>query len=763
MTVWTVLLCSVSLTAQLTQPDPHLLAEKDYAFTAWSPNSPLGTYPASMVFWTHATTDPDLNTDFVEDWNCLYNLSARSRVQGDGELGFSFVNTGNAQYTGVCDGSDPGQNAGPTIPNGRLGAAVLALNTTGVEEVNIAWTGRTIAQNNRVYGLRLQYRIGDGGGNANADWLDFDDPVEYINGETGHNEQFSTLLPSSCDNQELVQVRWLYYYISGSGSRAQIGLDDIFVTHADSPDSYTISNPEPHALWQGDFHFTEWAVDAPAETYPANMIFWTHATSDPGLATPFLEDYHCLYNLENRSRVNGEGALGFSFVNTDNSQFVGVCDGSDPAQTEGPTIPNGFLGAAVLALNTQQMENVTVAWTGRTIAQNNRIYALRLQYRIGTGSGDPNAGWEDLANPEEYISQDDGHEESFVTGLPPVCADQDLVQVRWVYYYVSGSGSRAQIALDGIHVSGDWIAVNYLTTDPEPFVLDQGNYAFTEWSPDSPAETYPANMIFWTHATTDPGLDTEFVEDWKCVYNIFGRSRILGEGMLGVSFVNTTSTQFVGTCDGSNPNQMEGETIENGRSGAAVLALNTINQKDIEVSWTGRTINQNSRLFGLRMQYRIGNANGNPNLGWTDFETPIEYINGETSDSENFTVTLPEACNDKALVQLRWVYYYISGSGTRAHIALDDVLVQGVKVSTDPVWTEKEGMAVFPNPASNSVQVILPESWVHGRDLQLYNLQGQMVYSVPARERLDLHLGHLPKGMYFLKCGQAVEKLLLVD
>jgi hypothetical protein len=939
----------------ISNPTPFLLDSGNYTFTEWDENSPAGTYPANMVFWTHATTDPDINVEFIEDWNCLYNLSNRSRINGEGENGFSFVNTGNSQFIGVCDGSDPDQNSGPTIENGRSGAAVLALNTVGTQNILVEWTGRTIEQNNRVYALRMQYRIGDGNGNANADWQDFDTPVEYVSGATGDSQSLTTPLPAVLENEEVVQLRWVYYYVSGSGSRAQIALDDITVSQAtgdpliianpgsltfnqtlgvpsdeqtvvvsginltdditlnapanfeisltsgagfgsnlsipqidgtvldtdvfvrlnnneaglssgdliissnDADDvlislegntfEFNISNPTPFLLDSGNYTFTQWDENSPAGTYPANMVFWTHATTDPDLNVEFIEDWSCLYNLTNRSRINGEGENGFSFVNTGNSQFTGVCDGSDPNQTEGDTIENGRSGAAVLALNTVDSQDIIVTWTGRTIAQNNRVYALRMQYRIGDGNGNPNIGWQDFDTPVEYISGATGDSQSFTTLLPEIVENEAIVQLRWVYYFISGSGSRAQIALDNITVSqstgdpliianpnslsfsqivgtpsaeqtivvsannldddlsldapadfeisltsgtgftnsititenngiveetnvfvrfnretegtstGDLLisslnaatvaidlegtATIALTSNPTPFNLNSNDYSFTEWDANSPAGTYPTSMVFWTHATTDPDLETEFLEDWNCLYNLTNRSRISGEGENGFSFVNTGNSQFTGVCDGSDPNQTDGDTIENGRSGTAVLALNTTNRTDIGVLWTARTIAENNRVYALRMQYRIGNGNGNPNIDWQDFDTPIEYINGMTGDNEDYTVFLPESCEDQPVVQLRWVYYFISGSGSRAQIALDDIAVFSTPLSVNDFENQQNRFVFYPNPASNVIHFKVLA------DVSVYDVLGKKIMQANNTQKLNVE--SLPSGIYFIK------------
>ena len=79
-------------------------------------------------------------------WTLPYNLTSRSRINGLGTNGFAFINTGNPQASAGA---------------GYVGAAVLALDTLGKENIRVAWTGGTVVTNERVYGIRLQYRVGD--------------------------------------------------------------------------------------------------------------------------------------------------------------------------------------------------------------------------------------------------------------------------------------------------------------------------------------------------------------------------------------------------------------------------------------------------------------------------------------------------------------------------------------------------------------------------------------------------------------------------
>ncbi len=188
-----------------------------YALNRWNANEPAGTAPPNMRFFQSDREDPDLAAPMDLPWTLPFNLTDRSRINGLGLQGIGFINTGSPQLT-------PGA--------GFVGAAVLALDTRGSQDIRVRWTGGTVAPNERDYGIRLQYRIGNttsfvdvpGPGGA---------PVEYVrNANAGHSTSLGPVsLPAAADNQQLVELRWKYYFRSGtSGARAQLRLDGIEVT-----------------------------------------------------------------------------------------------------------------------------------------------------------------------------------------------------------------------------------------------------------------------------------------------------------------------------------------------------------------------------------------------------------------------------------------------------------------------------------------------------------------------------------------------------
>lgn len=250
-------------TAQ-SNPTPFNLAGGTYSFTQWDATQAALTYPANMVFhtYTKTTSSPDVTMADAPtgDWDCIYNGTSGPRMAGKGTAGFSFITSGGT----------------PICTNKWVGAAVLALNTTNRANVTVNWTGGTVATLGRVYSLRFQYRVGTSG--AWSDVLQNGLPTEYPVGAIGTTQAFSTLLPIAAENQPVVQVRWVYNYISGSGSRPEMSLDEISATStsmAGTPTKFSITAISPTSpSTSAPFSVTVRSTDA-----AGNPMFVATATS----------------------------------------------------------------------------------------------------------------------------------------------------------------------------------------------------------------------------------------------------------------------------------------------------------------------------------------------------------------------------------------------------------------------------------------------------------------------------------------------------
>lgn len=205
--------------------------------------------------------------------------------------------------------------------------------------------------------------------------------------------------------------------------------------------------PESLPLAQESYFFAHWSADEPAGSYPDYMIFLQGSSNDsainqvldrayeiPAEDAANEDDAAYPYRSSSRTRINGLGDDGIAFINTGR--------GRD-------------LGGALLALDTRSVFNATVSWSAGTLLANTRVYAIRLQYRIGH-SGTFSDVLDDEGHPVEYMrNTQDGHQQSMgVANLPPAALGREYVQLLWRYYRVSGSsGPRAQLRLDDIAVS----------------------------------------------------------------------------------------------------------------------------------------------------------------------------------------------------------------------------------------------------------------------------------------------------------------------
>jgi hypothetical protein len=205
-------------------------------------------------------------------------------------------------------------------------------------------------------------------------------------------------------------------------------------------------HPRAHRLLDGAFSFDAWDTLTPERTYPAHMLFLQSDISDPGLTAPLLfpyfiphDDYHAddqalvgfPYATTSRTRLNGLGVNGVAFLNTGR--------GRD-------------LGGALLALDTRGVVAADVSWLAGTLLRNSRVYALRLQYRLG-----PEGEFMDLLSggePVEYLAASDGDVRAMApVALPAELLGREYVQLLWRYHFVSGtSGARSQLRLDDLTV-----------------------------------------------------------------------------------------------------------------------------------------------------------------------------------------------------------------------------------------------------------------------------------------------------------------------
>ena len=217
-----------------TSPGVFDLSSGAYTFNAWDSASAALTYPANMIFHTLGNQNPTENTPANGDWACAYNLQTGCFVKGMGLEGVSFRNIGNS-LTPTCAANVTGTSI-------YVGEATVALNTSNCENITVSWIGRmhsnfTYSDStpiSRFYAIACQYRIDTAGAFINL-------PGNYLfncNSDSITYKAFGTadtlvaVLPDTCNNKPIVEVRWIYHQTAqnSGGPRPVLGVDDINIT-----------------------------------------------------------------------------------------------------------------------------------------------------------------------------------------------------------------------------------------------------------------------------------------------------------------------------------------------------------------------------------------------------------------------------------------------------------------------------------------------------------------------------------------------------
>ncbi len=229
----------------------------------------LATAPA------FAQSDPSPQSlSYAQDFSGLPHSSS---AYPEGWQGWGLIASSPTTFRQNSPASDVslvvGSSAGTTVEgvhnyDGKLGllrsdglnpAVAVALNTLGSSGIKISFDIMTIrnpfdgGSNTRTSQVDLQYRVGTHGnfdsvsGNPNGVYQNNPGPTKIADGDiTGQKIQNVTLaLPAACDNESVVELRWVQRDAGGSGSRPSFAVDNIQLctTPAIScPNNITVTN-----------------------------------------------------------------------------------------------------------------------------------------------------------------------------------------------------------------------------------------------------------------------------------------------------------------------------------------------------------------------------------------------------------------------------------------------------------------------------------------------------------------------------------------
>ena len=212
-----------------TNPTPQQLPyTQDFSALSYSSK----TFPPGIQGWRLGTSSPGTtfrtsaptanislksnSTAIDNKWSYIYNYN--------GKIGFLHENTGES-------------------------AIATAISTTGKSNIEVIYNVMTIrnpynsSTNTRIVESILQYRVGTSGSFTNLTSVAYrNNTTLQISGTNPQNLQTKTIvLPTVCNNQTVVQLRWVSRDVSGSGERPSIAIDNISIISNQPTPTITIA------------------------------------------------------------------------------------------------------------------------------------------------------------------------------------------------------------------------------------------------------------------------------------------------------------------------------------------------------------------------------------------------------------------------------------------------------------------------------------------------------------------------------------------
>jgi hypothetical protein len=138
----------------------------------------------------------------------------------------------SAQTTGATYGFATSSNGRIYVQtSGNTSAGVnqiaMALNSTGLSSIVLGYDVEIISAQPRTVGVVCQYRVGTSGSWTTITAGSGSNPYSQAGGTTGVKTTVSATLPSACDNQAVVQIRWAVWRGTESGASSGVAIDNV--------------------------------------------------------------------------------------------------------------------------------------------------------------------------------------------------------------------------------------------------------------------------------------------------------------------------------------------------------------------------------------------------------------------------------------------------------------------------------------------------------------------------------------------------------
>lgn len=232
----------------------------------------------------------------------------------------------------------------------------------------------------------------------------------------------------------------------------------------------------------------------------------------------------------------------------------------------------------------------------------------------------------------------------------------------------------------------------------------------------SASTTYPTGLNGWRLSSSNPAN-----------YNTGGGT---GDATLTVGSASSTAGAMY------NYNQKIGFLSSGSGDFGLVLAITTSGVTNITVAYDAMTIRNayngttNTRINEMSLQYRIGTTGSFTTLSSSAYlsNTTAQTGSGVTTPQNLAarSITLPAACDNQPVVQLRWANRDLSGGGSRPSFAIDNISVTGTgggDVTAPTITTYNPAIGATGLSPYSNISIVFSENIVAGNgNITLHNV-----------------------------------------
>ncbi|MCW5920777.1 MAG: hypothetical protein KIS77_00390 [Saprospiraceae bacterium] len=206
-----------------------------------------------------------------------------------------------------------------------------------------------------------------------------------------------------------------------------------------------------------------------------------------------------------------------------------------------------------------------------------------------------------------------------------------------------------------------------------------GKVAWAQTNPTAQSLPYTQNFTALAHSSSTYPAGWQGWEIGVSASGVFRTNAPIADANLLASSTAATATGGV-----HNYNGKIGILSSGSIDPSIVLAINTTSKNTIRVTYDVMTIRNpyngttNTRINETTLQYRIGTSGDFTTLTGIEYQNNTETQTGSVTTPQNLqtrTITLPAACNNQPVVQIRWVMRDMTGMGSRPSFAVDNITV----------------------------------------------------------------------------------------